>query len=62
VYPDLELSCVGNLLSMMFRMTELRLGVIRRARSTPCCSLHADHEQACSTTTMRCVGSAKTDS
>jgi len=22
--------------------------------------LHADHEQACSTTTMRCVGSAKT--
>jgi len=23
--------------------------------------LHADHEQACSTTTMRCVGSAKTD-
>jgi len=63
VYPDLELSYVGNFLSMMFRMTELRYEpnpVIERALDV-LFVLHADHEQACSTTTMRCVGSAKTD-
>lgn len=63
VYPDLDLSYVGNFLSMMFRMTELRYEadpVIERALDV-LFLLHADHEQACSTTTMRCVGSAKTD-
>ncbi len=63
VYPDLELSYVGNFLSMMFRMTELRYvanPVIERALDV-LFILHADHEQACSTTTMRLVGSAKTD-
>jgi citrate synthase len=63
VYPDLELSYVGNFLSMMFRMTELCYEpnpVIERALDV-LFVLHADHEQACSTTTMRCVGSAKTD-
>ena len=63
VYPDRELSYVANFLSMMFRMTELRFRpdpVIERALDV-LFILHADHEQACSTTTMRCVGSAKTD-
>jgi citrate synthase len=63
VYPDLELSYTGNFLSMMFRMTELRYEpdpAIERALDV-LFVLHADHEQACSTTTMRCVGSAKTD-
>jgi citrate synthase len=63
VYPDHELSYVGNFLSMMFRMTELRYEpdpVIERALDV-LFLLHADHEQACSTTTMRVVGSAKTD-
>ncbi len=63
VYPDSELSYLGNFLSMMFRMTELRYPVdpaIERALDV-LFVLHADHEQACSTTTMRCVGSAKTD-
>jgi len=63
VYPDPALSYVGNFLSMMFRMTELRYQpdpVIERALDV-LFVLHADHEQACSTTTMRCVGSAKTD-
>ncbi len=63
VYPDPELSYVGNFLSMMFRMTELRYRpdpAIERALDV-LFMLHADHEQACSTTTMRCVGSAKTD-
>ncbi len=63
VYPDFGLSYVGNFLSMMFRMTEPRYEadpVIERALDV-LFLLHADHEQACSTTTMRCVGSAKTD-
>jgi citrate synthase len=63
VYPDLEQSYVANFLSMMFRMTELQYHAdpaIERALDV-LFILHADHEQACSTTTMRCVGSAKTD-
>jgi citrate synthase len=63
VWPDTDLSYVGNFLSMMFRMTELTYTpnpVIERALEV-LFILHADHEQACSTTTMRCVGSAKTD-
>jgi len=63
VYPDNELSYVANFLSMMFRMTELRYQpdpTIERALDV-LFLLHADHEQACSTTTMRLVGSAKTD-
>jgi citrate synthase len=62
-YPDGELSYVANFLSMMFRMTELRYQpdpAVERALDV-LFVLHADHEQACSTTTMRCVGSAKTD-
>jgi citrate synthase len=62
-YPDRELSYIGNFLSMMFKMTELRYEpnpVIERALDV-LFILHADHGQACSTTTMRCVGSAKTD-
>jgi citrate synthase len=62
-YPDMDLSYIGNFLSMMFKMTELRYQpnpVIERALDV-LFILHADHGQACSTTTMRCVGSAKTD-
>jgi citrate synthase len=62
-YPDMGLSYIGNFLSMMFKMTELQYApdpVIERALEV-LFILHADHGQACSTTTMRCVGSAKTD-
>ena len=62
-YPDAELSYVGNFLSMMFRTTELRYQpdpIVERALDV-LFLLHADHGQACSTTTMRCVGSARTD-
>lgn len=62
-YPDTELSYVGNFLSMMFKMTELRYEpnpVIEHALDVMFI-LHADHEQSCSSTTMRCVGSAKSD-
>lgn len=62
-YPDVGLSYVGNFLSMMFRMTELSYRpdpVIEHALDVMFI-LHADHEQSCSSTTMRCVGSAKSD-
>lgn len=63
VYPDTELSYIGNFLSMMFRTTELRYEpdpIVERALDV-LFLLHADHGQACSTTTMRCVGSAQAD-
>ena len=62
-WPDRELSYTGNFLSMMFKMTELSYSpdpVIERALDR-LFILHADHEQSCSATTMRCVGSVKTD-
>ena len=62
-YPDARLSYAGNFLNMMFKVTELTYTpnpVIERALDV-LFILHADHEQSCSTTTMRCVGSAKTD-
>lgn len=62
-YPDMELSYIANFLNMMFRMTELRYEAdpaVEHALDV-LFMLHADHGQACSTTTMRCVGSARTD-
>jgi citrate synthase len=62
-YPDNELSYTGNFLSMMFRMTELRYQpntILERALDV-LFILHADHEQNCSTTTMRTIGSAHAD-
>ncbi len=63
VYPDNELSYTGNFLSMLFKMTELRYKpnpVLERALDV-LFILHADHEQNCSTSTMRVVGSALAD-
>jgi citrate synthase len=63
VYPDNELSYVGNFLSMLFKMTELEFKpnpVIERALDVMFI-LHADHEQNCSTNALRCVASAYTD-
>ena len=62
-YPDNDLSYEGNFLNMMFKTTELRYQpnpVLERALSV-LFILHADHEQNCSTNTMRSVGSAHTD-
>jgi citrate synthase len=63
VYPDNELSYSGNFLNMMFKMTE------RTYRPNPAVEkaldvlfiLHADHEQNCSTSAMRSVGSSRVD-
>jgi citrate synthase len=62
-YPDNDLSYSGNFLNMMFRMTEPRYTpnpALERALDI-LFILHADHEQNCSTSTMRVIGSAGTD-
>ena len=63
VYPDNELSYVDNFLSMVARMTEPKY------EANPIFSkalevlfiLHADHEQNCSTSAVRAVGSSHVD-
>jgi citrate synthase len=62
-YPDDELSYAGNFLNMMWKMTEPRYRpdpVLEHALDT-LFTLHADHEQNCSTSTMRVVGSSRAD-
>ncbi|MGK7313469.1 MAG: citrate synthase [Candidatus Longimicrobiales bacterium M2_2A_002] len=63
IYPDNELSFTGNFLSMMYRMSEPTYEpnpVLEKVLDT-LFMLHIDHEQNCSTTTMRTVGSAHAD-
>src|SRR4051812_35127267 len=63
IYPDNDLSFAGNFLNMLFRMTELKYQpnpVLTRALDV-LFILHADHEQNCSTTTMRTIGSSQVD-
>ena len=63
VYPDNDLSYPGNFLNMLFRTSETRY------RPNPTLEhaldvlfiLHADHEQNCSTNTVRGVGSSHVD-
>ena len=60
-YPDGELSYTGNLLAMFWKMTEPRYTpdpVLSRALDV-LFILHADHEQNCSTSAMRGVGSSR---
>jgi len=62
-YPDNDLSYCGNFIQMMFRMTELKYKVnpvLERALEV-LFILHADHEQNCSTSAMRNVGSSEVD-
>jgi len=62
-YPDNDLSYTGNFLNMLFKMTEVKYRpnpVIERARDV-LFILHADHEQNCSTSAMRGVGSSHVD-
>jgi citrate synthase len=63
VYPDSDLSYTGNFLSMMFKMQQESYHpnpVLERALEV-LFILHADHEQNCSTSTMRVVGSTYAD-
>src|SRR2546426_2006237 len=62
-YPDNDLSYTGNFLNMLFKMTELKYEphrVLERALEV-LFILHADHEQNCSTSAMRSVGSSHVD-
>lgn len=62
-YPDNDLSFAGNFLNMMWRTTELKYEphpVLERAMDI-LLILHADHEQNCSTTAMRTIGSSQAD-
>jgi len=62
-YPDNDLSYAGNFLNMMFRATEQRYKpnpILERALDV-LFILHADHEQNCSTSSMRTVGSSEAD-
>jgi len=62
-YPDDELSYAGNFLNMMWKMTEPRYRpdpVLEHALDT-LFTLHADHEQNCSASAMRVVGSSRAD-
>ncbi len=63
VYPDNDLSYAGNFLNMLFKMTEPRYTpnpILEKALDV-LFILHADHEQNCSATAMRTVGSSHPD-
>lgn len=62
-YPDNDLNYCGNFLNMLFKKTELKYqpnAVLERALDV-LFILHADHEQNCSTSAMRNVGSSHVD-
>ena len=63
VYPDNDLSFTANFMNMMWKMVEPKyIANPTLARVLDILFiLHADHEQNCSTNTMRCIGSALAD-
>ncbi len=61
--PDNDLSYTENFLNMMFKMTEVKYranAILARALDV-LFILHADHEQNCSTSVMRSIGSSHAD-
>jgi citrate synthase len=63
VYPDNDLGYTKNFMNMLWRRTEPKFSanpVLARALEV-LFILHADHEQNCSTSTMRAVGSSFAD-
>jgi citrate synthase len=63
VYPDNDLSFAENFLSMMFKKTEVKYQPDERLSHAldVLFILHADHEQNCSTSAVRGVGSSDVD-
>lgn len=61
IYPDNELDYVGNFLNMMFALPsqkyKMNSAVVKALDKL--LILHADHEQNCSTSTVRIVGSSQ---
>ncbi len=63
VMPDNDLSYVGNFMNMLWKMAECKYSpnpTLEKALDV-LFILHADHEQNCSTNTMRIVASAQSD-
>ena len=63
VYPDNDLDYAGNFLGMLYKMTELKYQPdprLERALDI-LFILHADHEQNCSTSAVRAIGSSLVD-
>ncbi len=63
VPPENELTYTGNFLSMLFKMGEMhyRVNPVLERALDVLFILHADHEQNCSTTAARLVGSSHAD-
>jgi len=63
VYPDNDLSYAGNFLSMIYKIAELKYAPDPRLEHAldVLFILHADHEQNCSTSAVRSVGSSQVD-
>ena len=63
VYPDNDLSYAANFLNMLFKMAEVKYRpnpAIEKALDV-LFILHADHEQNCSASAMRTIGSSQAD-
>jgi citrate synthase len=61
VYPDNQLSYSGNFLQMMFKIGHYEVHPVLQRALEVLFILHADHEQNCSTSAMRAVGSSGVD-
>jgi citrate synthase len=63
VYPENELSYTANFLNMLFRIgvKEYHPNPVLERALDVLFILHADHEQNCSTTAMRVIGSSEAD-
>ena len=63
VYPDNDLSYAGNFLSMMYKIAELKYEPDPRLEHAldVLFILHADHEQNCSASAVRSIGSSQVD-
>jgi citrate synthase len=61
VYPDNHLSYAGNFLQMMFKIGPYEVNPVLERALDVLFILHADHEQNCSTSAMRGVGSSGVD-
>ena len=63
VYPDNDLSFTGNFLGMLFKMTGVKYQPNPKLEHAldVLFILHADHEQNCSTSAMRAIGSSNVD-
>ena len=63
VYPENELSYTANFLNMLFRIggREYQPNPVLERALDILFILHADHEQNCSTTAMRVIGSSRVD-